>query len=61
MGIILQFPTATARNRDEIQNLVEWRDHIIANWPNNDLGRAMAGFLLERITKDIAALSGRAA
>lgn len=58
---VLQFPTAAARNREAIKHLVDWRDHIYANWPKNDLGRAMAGFLLESIAKEIDELSGRAA
>jgi hypothetical protein len=58
---VVLFPAAAARNREEIQHLAEWRDHIYANWPASDLGNAMAGFLLERISKDIDKLSGRAA
>lgn len=63
---VIPFPTARAKNREEIDHLTAWREQIYGNYPTmTEIGKAMADVILARITEDLASLGvpneGRAA
>lgn len=63
---VIPFPARTAKHREEIQYLHDWRNRIYSNYPTmTDLSKSMADVILDRIAADLADLGvaqgGRAA
>lgn len=62
---VIPFPTHTAKQREEIRYLTDWREQIHSAYATmTELGKCMADVLLDRIAADLAscgaALGGRA-